>query len=335
MLFSVYLWTKVPKKRLFGSMRVIAYGLVVSAGLGALTIHNAVADAEEQSLTLGRQLQDLGDLLGSGTEFRLNGQRIYFSNATTDETVSTVLDRFEAHCNHSPAIDPTTWSSLGNVKGKPVDASKDGSRIGVVRKEDPKKGDGMVMCFTSDHPARDLFTALQAFEKSGDLHDLGDVRYVHASPHKIINKKTKTTEMSTLVQTVWTQGSFNVRTLIGPQNVDAVGSDFVTLPRPANSIRRFTAEAVGQPYAARVYESSSTPEQVLADYDAKMGSGNWIGVSSPVPEQQLPEGQLGHWYTRLETGEQAAIAINHDHGKTMVVVGSMGVIEKTPTKQIQ
>jgi len=326
MLFTVYLWTKIPRKRLFGTLRVMGYGLVVSAGIGALTMRNAVADAEEQGLQVGRGLADLSDLLQTGTEFRLNGQKIYFANANTDESVSKVLDRFETKCNEQHAFDPMAWKELVDAKQNvPTTA---GSRYGVVRKEDPFKGDGYVMCFTSDRGPRDFFKALEAFDKSGDLHDLGDVRYVHAAPHKYVDTKTHATHVSTFVQTAWTDGPFNIRTLIGPDDADAAGDDFVSLPRPINSTRRFTADAVGTPYGARVYESKSTPAEVLADYDSKMYRNNWIGVSNPV--QSLPDGELGHWYTRLETGEQAAIAIESRSGKTMVVVGAMGVTEKPP-----
>jgi hypothetical protein len=330
MLFNVYLWTKIPRKRLFGTLRVMAYGMVVSAGLGALTIRNAVANAEDQGLQVGRQLDELSDLLQTGTEFRLNNQKVFLASANTEETVSTVLDRFEASCTAHHAFDAMAWRSLVNDKSKTPETP--GSKFGVVRKEDPKRGDGMVMCFTSEKGPRDFFKAIEEFDKTGDLHDLGDVRYVHAAPHQTIDTKTQVTRRSTFVQTLWTSGNFNIRALIGPEDgSDSPGNDFVSLPRPVSSTRRFTAEAVGTPYGARVYESTAAPDAVLADYDKRMFQENWIGVSNPV--QPMPSGTLGHWYTRLETGEQAAIAIESKNGKTMVAVGAMGVLDKAPTKE--
>jgi hypothetical protein len=320
MLLNVYIWTKIPRKKLFGTIRVLAYGLVVSAGIGALTVRNAVADAEEQSLQFGRQLSDLGDLLQNGKEFRLNGQKVYFAAATSDDSVKTVLDRFEGNCNKSPAFDPIEWKSLANLKGKELTPGKDINRLGVVRKEDPHYGDGMVLCFTADHGPKDFFTALQSFEKSGDLHDIGDVRYVHVARAK---------DGKTQVHTMWTEGSFNVRTLMGTPGQDAVGSDFATLPRPINSVRRFTAEAVGTPYSARVYESTSSPAEVLADYNSKMEKGNWLLIKSPYAN--LGDGKDGRWYSRVETGEQAAVSVSRSDGHTMVVVGAMGLLPKPPT----
>ena len=159
---------------------------------------------------------------------------------------------------------------------------------------------------------------------------LGDVRYVHVTPKVIKDHKTKTTRSVTAVQTVWTNGTFNIKALVGQDGKDSVGSDFPSLPRPMNSVRRFTAEAVGQPYAARVYESKSPAAEVLTDYNDRMMKDDWVVVQNPVPEAKMPEGRDGRWYTKLETGEQAAIAINDDNGKTMVVVGSMGVFDKAP-----
>jgi hypothetical protein len=331
MLFNVYLWTKIPRRRLFGTLRVMGYGLVVTAGLGALTVRNAVADAEDQGLQVGRQLESHSDLLQTGTEFRLNEQRVFLESSNTDESVGRVLDRFEQSCVDHHAFDPMAWQQIANEKSKtPVTP---GTKFGVVRKEDPKKGDGMVMCFTSEHGPRDFFAAVEKFEKTGDLSELGDVRYAHASPHKV--KAKNASQSATMVQTMWTQGNFNIKSLIGPEDgSDSLGSDFVTLPRPLESTRRFTADAVGTPYAARIYETSAAPGAVLADYDKRMFDKNWIGVSNPTTP--LPAGTLGHWYTRLDTGEQAAIAIQEPkaNGKTMVAVGAMGVLERAPTKEV-
>ncbi|HEX4514819.1 MAG TPA: hypothetical protein VH054_14825 [Polyangiaceae bacterium] len=330
MLFNVYLWTKIPRRRIFGTLRVMAYGLVVTAGLGALTVRNAVASAEDEGLRVGRQLEEMSDLLQSGTEFRLNNQRVFLASANTDETVSRVLDRFEANCVEHHAFDAMAWQALVNEKSKTPNNT--GTKFGVIRKEDSNKGDGMVMCFTSEKGPRDFFKAIEEFDKTGNLSDLGDVRYVHAAPHKSIDRKTNSTHNSTFVQTMWTEGSFNIRSLTGPEDgSDSPGNDFVSLPRPINSTRRFTADAVGTPYGARVYESKSAPQEVLTDYDTRMFADNWIGVSNPTTP--LPNGTLGHWYTKLETGEQAAIAIDGKNGRTMVGVASMGVLDKPPAKE--
>jgi hypothetical protein len=322
MLFKLYQLGKISPRKFFGSMRVVAYGLVVSTGLFALTVRNAVADAEDQSLALGRKLAEVGDLVNGGTnEFRLNGQPVYFSTTTTTQSIKTVLDRFETFCNKSPSLDVEHWKLLAATSHQEDPFEKRGmSRLGVIRKEDDPHGDGMVMCFMGDHGPQDFVSALKAFESSGDLHDIGDLRYVH------VKQRPKG---KLLVQTMWTDGSFNIRTLMGTPGRDSVGSDFVSLPRPIDSTRRFTAEAIHTAYAARIYESKASPEAVMDDYKQKMTDAGWLIVRSPY--QQFADGQDGRWFSKLETGEQAAISVSRSGDATMVVVGSAGVIEKPPT----
>jgi hypothetical protein len=332
MLFNIYLLRGSPKlrKRVFGTLRVIGYGLAVSAGLGALTVRSAIANVEQESLNLGRQLDDLSDLLQSGYELRLNGERAFVATSTTDETVSEVLNRFEGHCNKSRAFDPDAWKSLTDLKGTETLKPEGMNPFGVVRKEDTKAGDGTVLCFTSDHGVKSFFTALQDFTNSGDLHDLGDVRYVHASRH--VDKATRTTKAHTytMVQTMWTQGSFNVKKIIGEPGKEAPGADFASVPRPLASTRRFTMEAIGTPYSARIYESSATPTQVLDDYTQKMLDADWVMVKNPTT--QMPPGKDGHWFTKVQTGEQVIVAVEENEGKTVAAVASMGLVEKPPVK---
>ncbi len=327
MLFNLYLLTKVKRKKLFGTLRVTAYAVVVCAGVGALTVRSAVADAEEQSMQLGRKLSDLGDLLQGANEFRLNDQKIFFSTTASDDSVKTVLDRFEAHCNKSPAFESMDWKSLADAKGKNVtDIDKSMKHLGVMRKEDAKVGDGMVVCFTGDNGPKSFYTALRSFEATGDLHDLGDIRYVH------VQKRTRVTKQDiagkpTLVQTMWTDGSFNIHAIMGEPGKDAPGSDFVTLPRPIDSTRRFTAEALNTPYSARIYESKASGTAIIADYTRKMEAQGWLTVHPPAMDLADGDGRL---FTHVETAEQAAISVNKDGDHSMVVVGSMGVAGDMP-----
>jgi hypothetical protein len=177
------------------------------------------------------------------------------------------------------------------------------------------------MCFTGDNNPKQFLDALEAFGTSGDLHELGNVRYVHAA-----SKNGKTD-----IQAVWTDGSFNVRTIIGTPGQDSVGSDFATLPRPLNSTRLITAEAVGTPYAARIYESSSAPDVVLDTYVTKMLGDGWSSINAP--NTKFADGTEGRWFMKPETAEQAVVSVskNAQKQKTVVVVGSLGLSAKGPT----
>jgi hypothetical protein len=324
MLFHLYVLGKVSKKRILGTARVIAYGTVVAAGLGALTIHNAVADVRTQSLELGRKLADVKDLLPGANEFRLNGQSVYMSSTTTNESLKTVLDRFQGHCEKSRALEAPSWGAsvtAGTAGGAPPELSN--AHFGIMRTEDEVAGDGVVMCFTGDDGPKALLSALEEFRNTSDLHAFGNVRYVHASRQKD----------ETLVQSVWTDGSFKLDALIGTPGRDSAGSDFANLPRPINATRTLTAEGVGTPYAVRMYTSTSTAEEVLSAYEKKMENDGWIWVKSP--DVGLETNRMdGRWFTRLDTGDQAVVSVSKSDGesKTKVVVGSVAqVVGRGPT----
>ncbi len=324
MLFHLYLLGKVSKKRLLGTARVLAYGTVVSLGLGALTVKSAVANVSDESLQLGRKLAGLQDLVHGAQEFRLNGESVFFASSKVDDTVPTVLDRFEKHCTGSRAFDPLTWKALAGENAKEADEKLEErgvSKFGVLRKEDPNEHDGVVMCFTKDNGGPGNFLmGLQKFAQSGDLHDLGDVRYVHAVRNGA----------RTFVQTMWTDGSFNVRKIMGTPGVDSPGTDFVSLPRPMHATRMITAEALNTPYAARIYDSTDAPDAVLQNYADKMFAQGWSAVTSPdVSAERM--GFDGRYFIKPETAEQAVVSVTKDKetGHTQVVVASVANIPTT------
>ena len=293
---------------------------MVSVGIGALAFHNAYADAKDQSLQVGRQLADMADLMQNVTAVRINNQPIYLSTATTDEPVSTVLDRFQAHCNRSPAFGEMKWRDLANLKGREMIPAekKDISNIGVMRREDPASGDGVVMCFTRDGKAGSVpfMDAMRDFAKTGDLAQVGGLNYVHVEKAK---------SGHTIVQTVWTEGSFNLRDVAQTTDHDSPGSDPAMLPRPENSVRQFTAEAIGAPYAARIYHSTDAPDVALKAYDKAMDARGWLVIDSPIRDQ---DAQLGRWYAH--EGLQAMVSVKPDGSGSQVLVGQIGTAEKPP-----
>lgn len=320
MLLRLYMGGKISNKRLMGTLRVIAYGTVVSLGFGALTVRSAVADVNKDSLVLGRKLAGLQDLVQGEQQFKLNGESVFFATGNTDQSVSTVLDRFEKQCNSEHAFDPLEWKELGAQKNAEITdkLSKSGiSKLGVLRTQDPNAKDGVVMCFTKDSTT-EFLAGLQHFVKSGDLHDLGDMRYVHA-----VTRDNKTD-----LQMMWTDGSFNIRNIMGTEGKDSIGSDFANLPRPLHSTRTLTAEAVGTPYSARIYESPDAPDAVLSTYIDQMHERGWAGVTSP--DVGLEKNAMdGRYFVKPETAEQAIISVSKRDGKTMIVVAELGGVPST------
>lgn len=321
MMIRVWLGPKGMKKAM-GVVRVLAYTTTVSLVFGAVTFGKAWASVGEESLKAGRELAGLGDLVKGATELRLNGQPIYLSTNTSTDPVDRVLDRFEAHCNADPAFTEMEWKELGNLQGHAGEVKKKTgmNSLGVIRKDDKKHDDGVVLCFQRDDKSRTSFIhAVRTFGETGDLYDLGKMRYAHVSQGK---------DGKTMIEVVWTDGHFSVRDIMGPDDKDAIGTDSAEMPRPDNSVRRFTAEAVGSPYTARVYETSDSPDAALASYDAKMDKKGWLILDSPY---NLDGTAKGHYYTYL--GSQSMVAVREVGSKTQVIVGELGASEKAPDAQ--
>jgi len=333
MLFHLYVMGKISKKRFMGTLRVLAYGTVVTAGLGALTVKSAIANVNDQTLEMGRKLAGLQDVIPGSQEFRLNGESVFFATSKTDQSVAAVLDRFDEHCNKTRAFDPLTWKMLAETDPakKQFDAAmeKDGvNKFGVLRKEDAAHSDGVVMCFTRTDGPTNFLNGLQKFAQSGDLHDLGDVRYVHAV-HK--------SDGRTYVQAMWTDGSFNIRKIMPDPGKDAVGSDFANLPRPLHSTRTLTAEALNTPYAARIYETNDAPADVLSTYAEKMYAQGWSSVTSPDVSLDR-QGFDGRYFIKPDTAEQAVVSVSKskvDSMKTQVVVASVALMPSTEQLKVK
>ncbi len=320
----IRLWLNPQRmKKAMGVVRVLTYTTAVSLAFGAVTFGKAWASVGEESLKAGRELEGLTDLIKGATELRLNGQPVYLSTNTSTDPVDRVLDRFEAHCNADPAFKEMEWKELGNLEGRAAEVKKKTgmNSLGIIRKEDKKHDDGVVLCFRRDDKSRTNFLdAVRVFGETGDLHDLGKMRYVHVSRGK---------SGKTMIEAVWTDGHFSVHDIMGSDNKDAIGTDSAEMPRPDNSVRRFTAEAVGTPYTARIYETGDSPDQALASYDAKMDKKGWLILDSPYNVDGTAK---GHYYTYL--GKQSMVAVREVGSKTQVIVGEMGATEKAPEARV-
>ncbi len=261
---------KAFQRRLFGSLRVSAYVLVVSTGLLVFASTRADAQLREQSRSLSRELLPIADLLRDATSLRLNGEVVNFSMTIVEGTsVKRVLDRVQAQCEKQPG--PLAQQSLALIQGLPKAlpgasaAAELLSRLVVTRQEDD--GQGAVLCFMGDGSPLDP-TFAEKFERSHDLAELGRLRYVMAGQGKAAQGE----QHQTRVISLWTEGQFRLDHLAPPESGDAPGADSLLIPRFPGSARVFSAETVGAPYAVRIYETSESPRQVLSYYDARMSA---------------------------------------------------------------
>jgi len=299
------------KRRLVGSLRLAAYVVVMGGVLLGLLSTRANAKLREQSSTLSRELLPLADLLKDATALRLNGEVIQFSmTVLPDTSVGRVLDRVQAHCEQHPG--PMAQRSLALVRALP-DALPGAAKVrdllaklAVTREE--SAASGSVLCFTGgDAASRPDY---EQFERENDLGALGNLRYVMAGQGNAAQSDAQLTRVITL----WTEGHFRLDRLAPPPSGDAPGSDSALFPRPPGASRILSAEAVGAPYALRVYETDASAEQVLAFYDARMTAYSQLTLAGYE--------QSGRAY--VKDAVPLLLHLTKNDGKTVVTLSELG-----------
>jgi len=295
-----------PRKdsRLRKLLRLGAYCVAVGTLGGGLALNSAYGSVKDATLQLGAELGKL-DGAGSKRPILLNGEPVYVSSAVEDVPLGELLDRVEARCRENPI------GITAELPGLPDDArallqqrlvSKAAS--GIVRHERP--GRGMIACFMRNDNAtgadgvRGRLEQLMAVAETGDLSKLGNLRYVFAEENE---------EGRTHVVTAWTDGPFNLHSLI-PAGGDTPGSDLEGVPRPAGSVRLLTATIDQVPYSVRVYDAPSSPARILAQYDHDLARRGWRKV--------LASKSPGAVYER--PGVQLYVIPAADKGRTMVTL---------------
>jgi hypothetical protein len=328
-----YVWRrqrgyKRSNGRAAGVARVLAYMTGVGVVVAGLSFRSAMADVGEASQSIGRELLPLADVLGQTSRVHLNGETISIGNAITSESLDEVLDRFEQNCHEHRAASGDAWAGLGKMRdrfatipeksfkalpdqdklkatlgrimGLPVDS------FGTYRTRGGEQG--VVMCFVqTDGTPTDAKIAWKELKETGDLGKLGAVRYVYAS---------RTKDGNTHVMTAWTDGSFNMNSII-VKDGDAPGDDSAFLGRPPRSRRVVVGSVDGTPYGVRIYESAASQAEVLDYYDQKMDADGWIKIKPPGEERAKQRAYM-------KDGVQIAVVTEKGQNGTSVVLGELG-----------
>ncbi|HEX3769506.1 MAG TPA: hypothetical protein VHV30_01520, partial [Polyangiaceae bacterium] len=221
----------------------------------------------EGQLAAGRDLGEVGDVLGTTKTILVNGAVMNISTAGTDLTPGEVLDRFEAVCEAHPQIADEAMADIaGTLKADaPGRPALLGLSRGVIRKE--ANGEGALTCFTGDTPLsfHQLSQRIEAFLESRDLSAFGHPRYVY------VQRKDSG---HTFVRTVWTDGPLNLGTMF-PATGDAAGFDSPIVPRPPGSRRTFSIRSAQVPYTINIYESTEPEAALRAFYAQAMPERGW------------------------------------------------------------
>jgi hypothetical protein len=298
--------------------RLGVYVMAVSLGIGLVAARSVYGDVKTSAMSIGHELGKMGDV-GTKRPLRINGEPIYIQSTTEDMPVTEVLDRAQAACKAGGAgltgeVDGLPEALRKKVPGE-IDAPRaghDGGRppmppgaaAGVLREDHGDRG--VVACLVHDDGREvkmaDLVGRLSALVTSGDLAEVGHLRYVFAETTK---------SGRTHVVTAWTDGAFNLFSMLPEVGKDTRGSDAPDAPRPPRSQRILSADIEGVPYFVRIYDSAATVAQVLEVYDREMKGRGWepaFGVPGEGPEQRA--------YTRA--GADLLVITSKDGDRTIV-----------------
>jgi hypothetical protein len=144
---------------------------------------------------------------------------------------------------------------------------------GVLRTESDKEG--VVACIDTSGKLglQELLGRLQRFQKSGDLADVGELRYALA--RKVGDK--------TSVLMAWTEGSMPVLRMF-PASGDAPGVDPVDVPRVPGMRRLLSTWENGEPYALALYSApGQAPGPLAARYRSELTLAGWTSSVVPLP----------------------------------------------------
>lgn len=259
------------RARIRALLRVASYLLLLCLVLSLWTARAAYAELERTVLRLGDKLVgELGPgLVGDPQAVVLNGQPLFLGASSSSLTVQQVLESFERNCR---AGSRDMDSLLGG--GAAASASNEPAHDRWLRVLDQARvlrveneTEGMLGCLAprNGQPGvAGLVDSVRAFMESGDLSQLGDLRYVTART---------ASSGQTQVIAVWTEGPFQLASIF-PEQGDAPGSDMSDVPRPPASVRAVCATAPQRSFAYRLYESAQSAPEVLSFYERTLVQGD-------------------------------------------------------------
>jgi hypothetical protein len=254
------------------SLRVATYLGVLAVVLLFFLARSVRAQMGEKSLALGQELAQFRDVLHGVHRVSLNGETLYVASAVSEQTMDQVLDRFEASCRERSGGLAEQFDRLpSDVKAR-IGADYPAiweQRLGIIREQ--RADQASIVCIErrEGRGLADVIGRYKSFARTGDLYDLGNLRYVYVRP----TDNGKVHVVSTL-----TEGPFNLYNVIGKGGAEPAGADPPEVTRPPASKRLVSAQLEGM-YGAYMFTSDRQPVEVLGFYDGDMPVRGWQRLS--------------------------------------------------------
>lgn len=303
------------------SMRVVRLSVYLTCVFTVLSIlagRSLHAQVKEAARALGREIAGLAEITEGAYVVQLNGARVNHARVTTDQSITEVLDRIEAHCNESPGIIAQAWDEMVAKHAAALERHSPPAafRRGALRENDDEEG--MVLCFTDERAfgLSEFTKALERFSETSDLSEFGRVRFAYAK---------RASDGKTRVVMLWADEGLSL-TKMFPASGDADGSDSPLLPRPPESRRTLTGAVVGLPYGVRLYESRQDPQAMQAFYDGWMKQNGWRLAARA--ERERTTAYLA------PNGYQAFLSLYEADGRTYVTLTEAGRVDAPPIASV-
>jgi hypothetical protein len=236
-------------------LRAAAVLLAVIVVALAWSVRSAEAQLGEALVDFGDQLQrwSAGRALSAPRALTINGLELRLMTLQTKLSVDAALDHFQETCR-------------GGIQAPELAGKLDSSLLDASFQQVGEK-EGVLACVDTGGPldVADLAGRLSRLQQSGDLAELGALRYVLA-------RRSRDT---TTLLVLWTEGRTRLLDFL-PKQGDAPGHDLRDWPRAPRIRRLLSALEHGQPYAMTVHEAvDQSPESVLSWYRTALGAAGW------------------------------------------------------------
>jgi hypothetical protein len=221
----------------------------------------------------------------------LNGAPLRLLSGSTPDSVDTLLDFFHARCRRiSGGLDERVAALQRRL---PASSFKTARALDGVLRRDNERAGYLACLDLGDGPIapRTLFAHIRAFLATGDLAEVGGLRFVWAT-----RDSTRTSYVA-----LFTDGSLPLRSMF-PAQGDAPGADPLEIPRPARTRRLLSAWQEGQAPMFASYHSASSPKELEALYRTQLAK-----QAARVRELESAEGEPRLLW--IERGPAIAVAI--------------------------
>jgi hypothetical protein len=247
--------------------RLTAFVVVCAALLGYVDYRVARASVMERLLAIGQRMAPyLDDARGTEAprELRVNGVRLLVAAGHSEHPPSLVRkwysDRYAAKGDGLGKLGDELRAKGALPPGAPA--------LNQLAFGDDRRGGVAALDLGEALDLPSLRTRIKRFLKSGDLGDVGRLRYVYCEADG---------EGGTRFLTVWTDEHFDLARLLPKpsEQRDAEGSDLDGVPRYPGTLRVLSADERGMPERVVVYEGPGSPEIAELFYRSRMAAAGW------------------------------------------------------------